>query len=116
MRLFIYYWLPVIICGILIFSASSVPGSNIPSLFRGQDIIFHGLEFAVFGFLLNRAIKKYYSNLNSNRRIVLALSLVIVYGLLDEFHQGFVPNRCMSMCDVVIDGIGGLIGGLLLYR
>ncbi|MFH1441367.1 MAG: VanZ family protein [Candidatus Omnitrophota bacterium] len=113
--LFIKYWLPVIICGIIISSVSSIPGSNIPGLFSGQDIIFHGLEFALFGFLLSRAIKKYYPKLIRNKRIVLVFFLVFIYGLLDEFHQIFVPNRHMDMSDVIIDSIGGLIGGLL-YR
>ncbi len=113
--LFITYWLPVIICGIIISSASSIPGNNIPGLFYGQDIIFHSLEFAVFGFLFNRAVKKCYSKLSRNKRIVLVFFLVFIYGLADEFHQLFVPNRHMDMFDVVIDSIGGLIGSLL-YR
>ncbi len=114
--IFIKYWLPVIICGIIIFSASSIPGSNIPGLFSGQEIIFHGFEFAVFGFLLRRAVRKYYPEMRRNKRLILVLCLVLIYALFDEFHQLFIPNRHMDMFDVIIDSSGGLIGGLLLYR
>ncbi|GMR14334.1 MAG: hypothetical protein BMS9Abin29_2583 [Gemmatimonadota bacterium] len=42
--------------------------------------------------------------------VVLGISL----GLLDEFHQGFVPGRTPSMSDVLADA-GGVIIGYALF-
>ena len=45
----------------------------------------------------------------------LGLLLVVIYGLLDEFHQSFVPSRTASVYDSVIDIAGGLTV-LLIFR
>jgi VanZ family protein len=39
----------------------------------------------------------------------------VIYGLLDEFHQSFVPSRTASVYDSVIDIAGGLTV-LLIFR
>ncbi len=111
----INYWLPVIIYAIFIFNVSSVPGKNIPSLFKGQDVIFHFFEYAFFSLLLGRAIKEYYLNRTKIIRILLTLVLAFIYALSDEFHQSFVPNRTASMFDVKIDTLGSLLG-CLIYK
>jgi VanZ family protein len=48
-------------------------------------------------------------------KYVLALILTLGYGLLDEWHQTFVPGRYGSLTDVGFNIIGALIG-LLIYR
>jgi len=54
-------------------------------------------------------------NAESGRKYVLALILTLVYGLLDEWHQTFVPGRFGSLTDVSFDFIGAVIG-LWIYR
>lgn len=109
----IYYWLPVVIYAIFIFRVSSVPGRNIPSLFKGQDVIFHFFEYAGFSFLISRAVKEYFPSRSKIIRIVITLALVFTYALSDEFHQSLVPNRTASMFDIKIDTLGSLVGSLL---
>lgn len=111
----INYWLPVIIYAIFIFQISSVPGENIPSLFTGQDVIFHFFEYTFFSILIGRAIKEYYPRRTKTIRILLTLALAFTYALSDEFHQSFVPNRTFSMFDIKIDILGSLLG-CLLYK
>lgn len=43
------------------------------------------------------------------RAVPLALFLTLLYGISDEWHQTFVPNRHGSLTDVIIDFCGGLI-------
>ena len=44
-----------------------------------------------------------------------AFILTVVYAALDEWHQGFTPNRTPYVGDVLLDSIGAMIGvGLLL--
>lgn len=51
----------------------------------------------------------------SGYKYLLALILTLGYGLLDEWHQTFVPGRHGSLTDVSFDVIGAVVG-LLIYR
>lgn len=46
----------------------------------------------------------------------LAWCLTALYGLSDEIHQAYVPNRSSSWNDVALDASGALIGLLLLHQ
>ena len=49
----------------------------------------------------------------------LAFNLTVLYGVLDELHQAFVPGRTASEADLGLDAVGALIGvglALLLPR
>lgn len=109
-RKLIYYWFPVIFCAIFIFSISSIPGKNIPSIFSYQDIVFHLSVYAVFAFLIFRTLKAYNSVKTRFWRLVLVLGFIFVFALTDELHQSFVPNRTASLMDVLIDCIGAASG------
>jgi VanZ family protein len=75
----------------------------------------HFAEYAVLAFLARRAL------ITSSRAYLrqhwfqLALLLVVIYGLLDEFHQSFVPSRTASVYDSAVDIAGGLTV-LLLFK
>jgi len=111
----IKYWLPVIICAILIFYLSSLTGKDIPGLFIGQDIIGHLTEYAILALLLSRALKAYGPKLSYNKRILWVCVIAIIYAASDEFHQMFVSGRTASLFDLFLDAMGSLTGGLL-YR
>jgi VanZ family protein len=51
----------------------------------------------------------------SGYRYLLALILTVGYGLLDEWHQTFVPGRYGSLTDASFDFMGAVIS-LLIYR
>lgn len=75
----------------------------------------HFTEYAVLGFLARRAF------ITSSRAFLnqywfqIGLLLVVIYGLLDEFHQSFVPSRTASIYDSAIDVAGGLTV-LLIFK
>lgn len=110
---FLNLWVPVFICMGFIFYASTIPGSNIPSLFPSQDIFFHMLAYIGLGFFFSRALKNTFSRLKRWHWVIFAACFGLLYGISDEFHQLFVPNRSVSGMDIFIDALGGLIGGLL---
>jgi len=109
---FIKYWLPVIIYAIFIFYLSSFPGTNLPKLFVGQDILFHIIEYTFLALLISRALKTYQPNLIYTRRVLLVFLISLAYAVSDEFHQIFVSGRCASGLDILIDGIGSCIGSI----
>ncbi len=77
--------------------------------------MFHIVEYAVFAYLLCRLIKQYYPKAGRGQVLVLAVLIILVYALTDEYHQSFVPGRSAQILDVVMDCLGGLIAGAF-YR
>lgn len=108
-------WGPVLLWMGFIFTASSIHGNDIACLFPYQDVIFHGLAYAVLGFLSCRAFRRTAAGWNPQRIFWSAVILSFAYGLSDEFHQLFVVNRCASLLDLGIDGAGGLIGAGIYF-
>ncbi|MFH1478631.1 MAG: VanZ family protein [Candidatus Omnitrophota bacterium] len=107
---FFKYWAPLYMYAGLIFYLSSLtkvlPEVDIPSF----DKVLHIVEYAIFSILALRAFR------NSKREFVLknlklvAITISILYGMSDEFHQSFVPGRQCSIWDMLFDGIGSTIG------
>ena len=68
----------------------------------------HFTEYAILAYLARRAF------ISSSRQFLrrywfqCSVLLIIVYALLDEFHQSFVPSRTASIYDSAIDVAGGL--------
>lgn len=75
----------------------------------------HVTEYGIFGLLLYGSLELEPQTSWSFRRMVLALVIVAVYSLTDEFHQLFVPGRGASLVDCGIDTAGGGFGMLFLY-
>ena len=97
-------WLPACAQMALIFGASSVPGDQLPGTV--WDKLAH---FAVYGllglcFLLPLAGGRL-SGVTVGRAAA-AVLLASVYGISDEMHQSFTPNRSSDVYDVFADAIG----------
>ena len=98
----------------IIFYLSSLPGIDTPMLFPGQDKLFHLIAFGTLGFLLTGAMR----TTNSGYRVGqvwFVVVLVASYGVLDEFHQYFVPGRTVEFYDALADAVGGLLGAWGMY-
>jgi VanZ family protein len=68
----------------------------------------HFTEYAVLAFLARRAFITSAHEFVQQKWFQLALVLVVIYALLDEFHQSFEPTRTASIYDSGIDIVGGL--------
>jgi VanZ family protein len=68
----------------------------------------HFAEYALLALFAVRAFIGSSKNVLRNHWFLSALLLVIVYALLDEFHQSFVSTRTGSIYDSMIDTAGGL--------
>jgi len=114
---FTRYQLPFILWATLIFISSSIPGRSIPKInFPNADKIVHFFIFMMFCALTDRAIR-FQSRVPFLAKYHLALSVAVtvIYGILDEGHQLFVPNRDASLADLAADAVGAsLYVGLVL--
>lgn len=106
-------WMPVVLCMVIIFILSSVPGKDIPPIFVFQDVVYHLLAFFFLAYFFAKALKNSFFNIRQSRLIIFTLAFGLFYGITDEFHQLFVPFREFSGMDIMFDGIGSLLGGLL---
>ena len=48
------------------------------------------------------------------RHAVAALLIALLYGIVDEVHQRWVPGRTSSIADVLSDGAGAMLAACLL--
>jgi VanZ family protein len=111
MKTWIRRWGPAVIIMVLIFIASSIPGTDLPE-FGSWDFSLkkggHMLGYALLTTAFFRAIDG--SKGAVRFRFIAAICLAALYAASDEFHQLFTPGRSASPWDVCIDVIGGLIG------
>ena len=93
----------------VIFALSSVP--DVPGLPGGMsDKTAHGLLYAGLGLLLVRALAGGRPATTGGGTVVLAILVAVAYGLSDEAHQLFVPNRQFDLHDLAADGVGAAVG------
>ena len=52
----------------------------------------------------------------SKRWFLVSLVLVVVYALVDEYHQSFVPSRTGTIYDSLIDMVGGFAALIAVRR
>lgn len=140
LRLFLKYWLPIVLWFALIFIASSDTQSSqrssriIGPLLRllfpemaeetiGLVVLFvrkcaHLTVFGVLALLFWRAFRKPVRgdtrpwSWSEARNSLIG---VFVYAITDEVHQAFVPARQGSALDVGIDALGGAAALLALW-
>ncbi|MEO8209554.1 MAG: VanZ family protein [bacterium] len=96
-----------------IFILSSIPGEDFPKVeFEFSDKIVHifiyAILFVLFFYSLNNQSK--YAKL---QKFALEFSFLftVLFGITDELHQYFVPNRSCEFADWIAD----VIGALLIY-
>jgi VanZ family protein len=103
------WWLPVVVYALFIFlmSHSSYDVEDPP----GFDLsLFHPIIYASLGFLLAMAWDFCFAFANQWLVFTLALATGTIYGILDEFHQSFVPERFPGLMDVLLDVLGSTMG------
>jgi VanZ family protein len=108
-------WLPVLFWLWLIFFLSSIPNlkaSQNPVLDEILRKTAHFLEYLILYVLFFRALNWQ----KPKKNFWLPFVLTFVYSFSDEFHQFFVPTRSARFYDVLIDGSGTFIGGLIVWK
>ncbi|MBI5048417.1 MAG: VanZ family protein [Deltaproteobacteria bacterium] len=110
----IFYWLPPIGYMALIFYMSSQPLEEfqLPDVWN-IDKVAHFIEYGVLGIIWFRALNTV--SVNSKQIVFVAFAITFLYGISDEIHQHFVPNRNSSIYDAIADGIGAWVG-IWLYK
>jgi VanZ family protein len=140
LRVFIKYWLVIVLWFALIFVASADTNSaqrssriigpllhwlfpEMPEETIGLVVLFarkcaHLTVYGVLALLYWRAFRKPVKNDSRPWSWIEArnsLIGVVLYATTDELHQQFVPGRFGELTDVLIDSAGGAMGLLALW-
>ncbi len=101
-----------LVIGITIFyiSSQSFEKGSGPE-FPLKSIVYHFFIFAVFAFFLLISLTK--GKTKNKHFIMVAMLMAIAYGITDELHQFFVPNRYSSLNDALVDSLGIMISSVV---
>lgn len=109
--------------GIINKTQSVINNSNNSSIIRNDNDFIkklnkyirkfaHGFEFLVLALLIFSALKSF--NIKNRECIIYTLFIVLLYAVMDEYRQLYIPGRTSSVRDIVIDFIGGIVGVIIL--
>jgi len=94
-----------IVLGLLLLGAQPFAVGLVPSPW---DKFAHGFVFALLAAAIGLA-----SGLRGGRMVLLAFTGALLVGVMDEWHQVFLPGRQAGWDDLAADAVGGLLGAVL---
>ena len=105
----IFYWL-------FIFIGTSLPSDELSTIVEIGDKLKHFLAYFILAILLalNLHFQDKWKNVSINY-LVYTFIICTFYGVIDELHQIFVPNRSAEFYDWVADLFGSTMGIILVY-
>ncbi len=104
----IWLWGPVVAYMAALFVLSAQP--VLPGASLTPDWVQHGVAYAGLGLVTLRAFSGDRLARVGAGTALAAWLVAAVYGVSDEFHQSFVPDRMADLRDVVADAIGAALG------
>ncbi len=108
-RVLLKKWLPALIIMGIIFGISSIHGQIIKESGLGSEGIHVNGHFILYFFLLFA----YYKATND---LLVSILLSFMFALSDEYHQSFVPERSASLKDIIVDSLGIILAGVILWK
>lgn len=97
----------------IIFYFSSLEGADLPSLPLYSDKVIHFAIYILLAFLASLSFRK-----SGVKRYVflLSFSFTVLYGITDEIHQLYVPDRDVAIADIIANSAGALSGSYLAKK
>jgi VanZ family protein len=101
----------------LIFLLSAQPGLRVSDDAGVDGPVRHLAHVAVYA-LLTIAILHGLGGIGAGfgpRVAGIAVAAAIVYGITDEIHQAFVPDRTGNLIDIAYDALGAFLGAAVAW-
>lgn len=98
-----------------IYVVSSTDTSSV-SLPYYTDKLIHFVEFGLLCRLTCWSLTAVQIGTKKIYKIVLAIGITSLYGILDEFHQSFTPHRSVDVFDWMADTGGAVAAGFLWQK
>ena len=105
---------PIAVMAVLWWSSGRSPTPRAPDplwslLHNGMHVVAYATLAVVTWGAVRRSVLD-----NARRSSVVAWSVAVAYGVVDELHQSFVDDRVCSVCDLASDACGALLGVMAL--
>lgn len=117
LKVFILFYLPLLVWMIAIFLLSSMPGNGqvyeMPWLMLLERKGAHIFEYFILTLLLFRIFHLYIPKEMSVHVVRLSFLCALLYAASDELHQLFVFGRTGKSSDILIDSIGIIVAVFL---
>ena len=104
-------WIPAVFIACVSFYLSSQPHLEMMPGFWNADKLVHFICYAGFCFWVSFACNT--KNYGTLKGIIIPVLIVSLWGVSDEIHQSFVPNRSVSAWDWAFDTAGAVFGAVL---
>ncbi|RME84505.1 MAG: VanZ family protein [Zetaproteobacteria bacterium] len=85
---------------------SSQPRWPVPEIFDWQDKLMHMSAYAVLGGIAAAWRHARWPGLEPMAGALAAWAIAAGYGVVDEWHQSFVPGRAADPWDALADAVG----------
>lgn len=111
------YLIGSILWALVILILTLTPGKHVPQIgIFSYDKLGHTAIFGVLSFLIPFGLR-HLKNVKFSTKRILWISLVftVIYGLVLEIMQYFIPGRAMDYVDAIANTVGALSGILLYY-
>lgn len=103
-------YIPLVLYWIILFTATTLPGPQLPDIHLG-DKIEHFSAFFILSILLNLTlIFQRKSYLLFKFATLVTVIICLSYGAIDELHQMFIPGRSADIRDWLADSTGVILG------
>lgn len=103
-------WLPATLYMLLIWTLSSFPMVTSVEEVPFKDKGVHFVEYGVLAVLLCYALRGSFPERSLRFALFYGALGTVLWGLLDEIHQAYVPSRSADPRDVMADVLGALLG------
>jgi len=107
-------WLLVLVYCLAVFYFSSSRPTRMLFNLNQYDKIVHFVAFLFLGILAYRAIKIPDFEISKTNAVLLTFIFSVIFGVLIEVNQFFIPYRSAELGDIVADMLGN-ITGILCY-
>jgi VanZ family protein len=111
----VYIVFTVLYCaGIFWLSSQPVP-LDVKPPFPGADKVAHALLYAGLAGIVSVGLHRSPGPRASGAQHLVPIVFALVYGLSDEIHQIFVPNRSFDLLDLLADLVGAAAMQAILW-
>jgi VanZ family protein len=100
--------------GLLFYLSHKPSVPHPPVAFPSRDKALHLVAYLVWGGLFASALWKSWPGLGRLPLCGITLLAGTLYGISDELHQSFIPERSADVWDLAADALGALLGGALV--
>jgi len=101
----------LVLIAIEIFYVSSLSFGPGPGMITIIPFAYHVIVFFLLSFFISTLIQ---DKKTKKSKIILAIIISVIFAILDEVHQIFVPYRGAGVEDVLIDSLG-IFSGMLIF-